>query len=114
MSLGENIKKFRKENGLTQIELANKVSISRSYLADVEHNRYNPSLEVLKSIAKALDTPISDLMDEKSQQQYEIDLLEDDVKGIINKLQHTEPSKRKKIAKMIEQMIDLYESENNK
>ncbi|WIF95165.1 helix-turn-helix domain-containing protein [Caminicella sporogenes] len=58
MCLGDNIKKCRKIRKLTQKELAAKSNISRSYLADIENNRYNPSVEVLKSIANALDVPV--------------------------------------------------------
>ena len=54
MSIGSRIKDLRKTRGLTQILLAQKASISRSYLADIEGDRYNPSVETLKSIALAL------------------------------------------------------------
>ncbi|WP_233414636.1 helix-turn-helix domain-containing protein [Thermaerobacillus caldiproteolyticus] len=33
--------------------LANKANIPRPYLADIENDRYSPSLDVLKSIANA-------------------------------------------------------------
>ncbi|WMT42794.1 helix-turn-helix transcriptional regulator [Paenibacillus sp. D2_2] len=64
MSLGENIKKFRKEKKLTQFQLAEKSSLSRSYIADVEKDRYSPSLDTLKTIAKALDITVSKLIGE--------------------------------------------------
>ena len=51
MSLGENIKLYRKKQKLTQVQLADKANISRSYLADVENNRYNPSVDTLKNIS---------------------------------------------------------------
>lgn len=54
MNLGERIRFYRKENSLTQQALAKKANISRSYLADVEKNRYNPSLETLDKIIMAL------------------------------------------------------------
>lgn len=65
MSVGERIKKFRKEKGLTQVKLAEKAGISRSYLADVESNRYNPSLSTLMDVALALNIPSSCLLDDK-------------------------------------------------
>ncbi|RTE09310.1 helix-turn-helix domain-containing protein [Paenibacillus whitsoniae] len=64
MSIGANIKRFRKERKLTQVELAEKSSLSRSYLADIEGDRYNPSVETLKSIAEALNIPTHHLLDE--------------------------------------------------
>ena len=54
MGMGYRIKKIRNIRGFTQQELAALANISRSYLADVERNRYNPSLETLEKIADAL------------------------------------------------------------
>lgn len=54
MSVGENIKYYRKQKKMTQFELAERANISRSYLADVEGDRYNPSVDTLKAIADAL------------------------------------------------------------
>lgn len=64
MSIGERIKNLRKLNKLTQNELAQKSNISRSYLADIEKDRYNASLETLKSIAQSLNANISDIIEE--------------------------------------------------
>ncbi|WP_195952238.1 helix-turn-helix domain-containing protein [Clostridium saudiense] len=64
MSIGDRIKKFRKENRLTQIELAKSANISRSYLADIENNRYNASVDVLKAIAAALDISLAEILDD--------------------------------------------------
>ena len=59
---GEVIKKIRKDKKLTQGELATKANISRTYLSDVENNRYNPSLETLGDIARALEVDIKELV----------------------------------------------------
>ncbi|MGG7160203.1 hypothetical protein BH721_01505 [Clostridium baratii] len=64
MSIGQKIKTIRKTNKLTQVELSKKANISRSYLADIENDRYNASLDTLKSIANALNVKISDLVEE--------------------------------------------------
>lgn len=65
MSIGARIKRFRKQKGLTQIKLATNAGISRSYLADVEANRYNPSLATLMDIAQALGIAVSCLLDDR-------------------------------------------------
>ncbi|MDU6340735.1 helix-turn-helix transcriptional regulator [Clostridium sp. NSJ-49] len=52
--IGKEVKKARKENGLTQQDLSQKVSISRSYIADIEGGRYIPSVEILISLSKEL------------------------------------------------------------
>lgn len=64
MSVGKNIKTFRKKAGMTQVKLAEKANISRSYLADIENDRYNVSLDVLTKIAKALNISTSVLLGE--------------------------------------------------
>ncbi|MGM0863410.1 MAG: helix-turn-helix domain-containing protein [Bacillota bacterium] len=76
MSLGKNIKFFRKKAGMTQIKLAERSNISRSYLADIENERYNASLDVLKRISKALNVETSlliegDIDSSKISNEYE-------------------------------------------
>lgn len=59
-ALGKRIQKRRKDLGLTQEELGDKVGISRAYMGYIEQGRYAPSLEVLEKIAKQLKSPIVD------------------------------------------------------
>lgn len=66
MSIGQKIKDIRKANKLTQVELAKKANISRSYLADIENDRYNASVDTLKSIASSLDVKLSELLEDTS------------------------------------------------
>ena len=72
MSIGQKIKDIRKANKLTQVELAKKANISRSYLADIENDRYNASVDTLKSIASSLDVKLSELLEDTSS-DIEID-----------------------------------------
>ena len=65
MSIGGKIKDLRKERKLTQVELAKKSNISRSYLTDIENDRYNPSIETLKAIANSLEVTLSDILSDK-------------------------------------------------
>lgn len=62
-TIGTNIKKWRKNRGLTQYKLAEETNLSRSYIADVERGRYNPSVETLEAISKVLNVKISELVD---------------------------------------------------
>lgn len=61
-SIGERIKDARKSAGLTQLELAKKTDLSRSYIGDIEKNRYNPSVSTLQLIANATNTPLENLL----------------------------------------------------
>jgi len=69
MNIGDSIKSIRQEKGLTQKELSLKAHISRSYLADLENNRYNPSVDTLNSISKALQTPLTYFLNNSKFQQ---------------------------------------------
>ncbi|WP_370822768.1 LexA family protein [Acidaminococcus massiliensis] len=63
MSIGLKIKEARKSSNLTQMELAQKTSLSRSYIGDIEKDRYNPSVATLKLIAAATQQPMSFFVD---------------------------------------------------
>ena len=67
MSVGKRIKEVRTKKDLTLRELSKKVDISISFLRDIENERSNPSLERLKDISKALDTPVSYFLEEQSR-----------------------------------------------
>ena len=57
--LGRRIKTLRKELGLTQEDLAFEVGVNRSYMGFIERGERNPSLAMLKKIAKALQVSLS-------------------------------------------------------
>ncbi|MGE1061232.1 helix-turn-helix transcriptional regulator [Megasphaera paucivorans] len=61
-TIGENIKEARKKAGLTQVELAKLTNLSRSYIGDIEKNRYNPSVSTLKAIANATNAPLDTII----------------------------------------------------
>lgn len=60
--MGNNIKKFRKQKGLSLQELSQMCSLSVSYLSHLEiGTRENPSYSAMTRICKALDKNISDI-----------------------------------------------------
>lgn len=59
--LSKRIQKLRKNTGLSQEELAEKINISRTHMGHIEQGRRSPSLRVMTKIAKALRVKISDL-----------------------------------------------------
>lgn len=54
--VAKNVRRLRKERGLTQEQLAHEVGIDLTYLGGIERGRRNPSVEVLGRIAHALNT----------------------------------------------------------
>lgn len=57
-NLGKNLRALRKEEGLTLLQLGEKVGLSASYLSQVERGVTMPSLSRLTSIAEALDVEV--------------------------------------------------------
>ena len=58
-SLGDRIRKRRKEKGLKLTELAESCNISPSFLSQIERDQANPSISTLHEIAAALDVTMA-------------------------------------------------------
>lgn len=61
-TIASNIKKYRKEKGISQENLANIASIDRTYMTDIENAKRNLSIKVLEKIANALEIDIKQLL----------------------------------------------------
>lgn len=59
------IRELRKQNHITQDELAKKSMVSRKALSSYENGIGNPTRETLTKIATALNCKVSDLVDQK-------------------------------------------------
>jgi len=63
MSLGENILKLRKQKGLSQEELGDKIKVTRQTISNWELNETSPNPEQLKLLSKELKVSIDELLD---------------------------------------------------
>ncbi len=61
--LGLNIAYYRKARGLSQMQLADQIDISRTHMSRIENNDCAVSLDVIFRIAKALEIPVSRLFE---------------------------------------------------
>ena len=61
--VGINLRKFRRERGLSQEKLAFECGLHRTYISGVERGVRNPTVLVLEAIAKALKIPSSLLLE---------------------------------------------------
>ncbi len=59
---GRRLRRLRTGRGWTQVELAEKLGLDRSYLADIERGRRNVSLMNLEIIAKGFELSLSQLL----------------------------------------------------
>lgn len=62
--IGAKIKRLREKQGWTQKQLAGKAGMTREGIAQIEVGmRKTPTLETRKKLAKALEVPITELLD---------------------------------------------------
>jgi transcriptional regulator with XRE-family HTH domain len=60
--LNEALKQIRIFHQLKQVELANKLGISKSYLSEIESNRRSVSIDLLQKYANYFSVPASSLL----------------------------------------------------
>ena len=82
-SIGARVRYHRKQNGLSQEELADQAETSRVYISHIERGEVAPSLKVLVSIANVLNVSADDLLAgnllsaHTTRTEEEIDILSD-------------------------------------
>jgi transcriptional regulator with XRE-family HTH domain len=62
--LGDKIRNYRKQAGLTQEKLAEKADLHHNFIGEVERGNMETSLTSLLKMAKALGVRVRDLVDE--------------------------------------------------
>lgn len=71
MDIGQNIRKCREGKGLSLTKLSQMTGFSISFLSQVERNLANPSINSLKKISDALETPLANFFIESEINQNE-------------------------------------------
>jgi len=62
--LSRVLREHRESKGLSQVELAKRAKVGRTYLVKLESgDKKNPSLQILKSLARALGVPVTELLE---------------------------------------------------
>jgi len=56
--VGENIRRYRREKGLSQAEMANRMGVDRAYISGLELGQRNPTVITLWHAAQALDVEV--------------------------------------------------------
>ena len=56
------VKEFRKELGMSQLELAKDIGVSRQTINMIENDKYNPTLELCLNLARSLQTDLNSLV----------------------------------------------------
>ena len=64
MELSQKLKELRKKQGLTQLELAERLFVSRQAISGWEAGTSRPSTENLQSLSKLYNVPLEMLLDD--------------------------------------------------
>jgi len=62
--VGRNLRRYRKERGLSQEKFADLVGVHRTYMGGLERGERNLTLRSVEKIAEALDTEVIRLLTE--------------------------------------------------
>lgn len=69
------IKAIREDLGLTQQQLTKKIGVSRQTIYYIEKNAYNPSLEIIRKLLKALDKKFEEVF-------FEVPVIKDLIENV--------------------------------
>ena len=61
--MGRRIRALRVDRELSQAAVAKRAKITREYVNKIEAGHYDPTVGVLQRIAKALDVPVTELLE---------------------------------------------------
>lgn len=64
---GKNVQKYRKLLKLTQEELAEKIDVSQTFLANIERGKRGASMETIELLAKSLSIPYTALFETEKE-----------------------------------------------
>jgi transcriptional regulator with XRE-family HTH domain len=79
LNLASSIRSLRLRNGLSQRQLAARMSVPRTYVSKIENEKATPTLSSLERLARALEVSVPDLLSgsERSRQEEIRELMQD-------------------------------------
>ena len=85
LNLAHSIRSLRLRNGLSQRQLALRMSVPRTYVSKIENEKATPTLSSLERLARALEVNVPDLLTggERNRQEEVRELMEDQFVGDI-------------------------------
>ena len=110
MNIGETIRTFRLQKGMSQGDIEKRTGLLRCYLSRVENGHTIPSLDTLAKIASAMDLPLAQFFAENSNHDHgrqSPQLSEDEVR-FLSQIRRYSPnlneSDRKLVLAMVKKM----------
>lgn len=105
MKIQNKIKKHRKNKGLGQKQLAEIVGINTTHLSRLETGRYQPSIEVLKKLADALQVTTDYLLSDTDDEAEEIKIQDQSFINKIKLLDSLDEKERETVVNVIDAML---------
>ena len=97
MGVGKKIKFLRRRAELTQKQLGELTRMSRSHIAAIEAEAYNPSYLVLQRVAEVLRVPVSCLIDEQILFNEDNYTLDEDQRRLLRGFDELDPEYRQRL-----------------
>ena len=69
MTIGQNIKRLRRNADMTQEELADRAELSKGFISQLERDLTSPSITTLIDLLQVLGTTPKDFFDDESENQ---------------------------------------------
>src|SRR5213080_3742429 len=80
LNLAASIRSLRLRNGLSQRQLAGRMSVPRTYVSKIENEKATPTLSSLERLARALEVKVPDLLNggQRNREDEIVELMGDD------------------------------------
>jgi transcriptional regulator with XRE-family HTH domain len=105
LNIGERITQLRKQQNLSQDELAKKAGVSRTIICNYERNANTPSIEVLIKLAKVFNVSVDFLIGEG-----ELAALDKDLLKRIEDIEKLDEDTKKHLFFLIDNVIQNYKT----
>lgn len=105
LNIGDKIIQLRKQNGLSQSELAEKIEASRTIVGNYERNSNTPSIEMIIKIANVFNVSLDYLIGVGQLSSYDKEVLKR-----IEDIEHLDPETRKNLFFLIDNVIQNFKT----
>jgi|SRR5690554_7197559 len=100
LNIGEQITQLRKQNNLSQEELAKRAKVSRTIIGNYERNANTPSIEVLIKLVRVFNVSVDYIIGEG-----QLSALDKDVLKRIEDIEELDPETKKHLFFLIDNVI---------
>lgn len=105
MTVGQKIRKLRRNQDLTQAELGKKSGIDARNLTRYENDHLHPSMKVLKRIAEALGVAVDELIEAEEKHTPEIALHDKELLQQFQAVEQMDSDDKEALKRVIQAMI---------